>query len=120
MSVHTKSYQFLSDNLEKQGFDLKKVKARLKAQAIETPSWAFANSGTRFGTFPWPGAAVTTRNKLDDAALVHKMTGIAPSVAVHFPWDTPEDGDYDGMRQYAEDQGIRIGAVNPNVFQDHE
>ena len=120
MSSHTKSYQLLSENLVKQGFNLEQVKALLKKQAIETPSWAFANSGTRFGTFPWPGAAVTTRHKIDDAAMVHKMTGIAPSVAVHIPWDTPEDGDYNGIRQYAESQGIRIGAVNPNVFQDHE
>jgi len=51
---------------------------------------------------------------------VHKMTGIAPSVALHIPWDTPEDGDYGAMRQYAEKQGIRLGSINPNVFQDHE
>ena len=52
--------------------------------------------------------------------MVHKMTGIAPSVALHIPWDVPEDGDYVGMRQYAEAQGVRLGAINPNVFQDQE
>ena len=92
----------------------------LKAQHIETPSWGYANSGTRFKAFAWPGAARTTREKLDDAAMVHKMTGIAPSVAVHIPWDKPEDGDYAGMCQYAESKGITIGAVNPNVFQDDQ
>ena len=66
------------------------------------------------------GRRTTTRQKLDDAAMVHKMTGIAPSVAVHIPWDKPEDNDYTAMRQYAEAQGITIGAVNPNVFQDDE
>ena len=57
---------------------------------------------------------------MDDAAQVHKFTGIAPSVAIHIPWDKPADGDYAAMRQYAEAQGIQIGAVNPNVFQDNE
>jgi len=98
--------------------DVEAVKAALKRQVIETPSWGYANSGTRFKAFPWPGAATTTRQKLDDAAMVHKMTGIAGSVAVHIPWDVPEDNDYVAMCQYAEEQGIRIGAVNPNVFQD--
>ena len=92
----------------------------LKAQKIETPSWGYANSGTRFKAFAWPGAAVTTKEKLDDAAMVHKMTGIAPSVALHIPWDKPEDNDYDAMREYAEAQGIKLGAINPNVFQDDE
>ena len=99
---------------------MEQVKTAIKNHQIETPSWGYANSGTRFKAFPWPGAAVTTRQKMDDAAMVHKMTGIAPTVAIHIPWDVPEDGDYDAMRQYAEDQGVDIGAVNPNVFQDDE
>ena len=114
----TTAYEVLAENLEKQGLDVAQVKADLKAQNVETPSWGYANSGTRFKAFAWPGAATTTDQKLDDAAMVHKMTGIAHSVAIHIPWDKPADGDYDAMCQYAEDQGIRIGAVNPNVFQD--
>ena len=112
-------YELLAEDLEQQGIDVENVKAMLKAQKIETPSWGYANSGTRFKAFPWPGAAVTTREKLDDAAMVHKMTGIAPSVALHIPWDKPEDNDYTAMREYAEAQGIRLGAINPNVFQDN-
>jgi L-rhamnose isomerase / sugar isomerase len=118
MPVHQNAYALLSEQLEEQGIDIDAVKAALKQQRIETPSWGYANSGTRFKAFPWPGAAVTTRQKLDDAAIVQQMTGIAPSVAVHIPWDKPEDGDYTAMCQYAESQGLRIGAVNPNVFQD--
>jgi len=113
-------YELLAEDLTQQGIDIENVKARLKAQKIETPSWGYANSGTRFKAFAWPGAAVTTREKLDDAAMVHKMTGIAPSVALHIPWDKPEDNDYTAMRQYAEAQGITLGAINPNVFQDDE
>jgi L-rhamnose isomerase/sugar isomerase len=113
-----KAYEVLVEALTARGIDVEQVKAALKQQRIETPSWGYANSGTRFKAFPWPGAATTTRQKLDDAATVHRMTGIAPSVAIHIPWDKPEDGDYAGMCQYAEAQGIEIGAVNPNVFQD--
>jgi len=118
MAAHTAAYSALAEQLTAQGLDVQVVKAALKAQRVETPSWGYANSGTRFKTFPWPGAARTTREKLDDAATVHKFTAIAPSVAIHIPWDKPEDGDYAAMRQYAESRGVKIGAVNPNVFQD--
>jgi len=118
MTNYKAAYELLAESLAEQAADVAAVKAALKQQQIETPSWGYANSGTRFKAFAWPGAATTTRQKLDDAAQVHKLTGIAPSVAVHIPWDKPEDGDYAAMCQYAESQGIRIGAVNPNVFQD--
>ena len=120
MSKFSPAYEILAESLLAQGIDIEAVKAALKAQAVETPSWGYANSGTRFKAFAWPGAAVTTRQKIDDAAVVHKLTGIAPSVAIHIPWDKPEDGDYTAMREYAEEKGVRIGAVNPNVFQNDE
>lgn len=115
-----RGYAALAEDITAKGLDVAAIKTALKAQHIETPSWGYANSGTRFKAFAWPGAARTTREKLDDAAMVHAMTGIAPSVAVHIPWDKPEDGDYAGMCQYAESKGITIGAVNPNVFQDDQ
>jgi L-rhamnose isomerase / sugar isomerase len=118
MTTHRAAYELLAESLQSQGIDVAAVKAALKQQRIETPSWGYANSGTRFKAFSWPGAATTTRQKLDDAAIVHQLTGVAPSVAIHIPWDKPEDGDYDAMCQYAESRGITIGAVNPNVFQD--
>ncbi|MFN3332232.1 MAG: L-rhamnose isomerase [Caldilinea sp.] len=120
MANHLAAYEVLAEQLSDAGVDVAAVKAALKRQHIETPSWGYANSGTRLKAFAWPGAATTTQQKLDDAAMVHKMTGIAPSVAVHIPWDKPADEDYTAMRQYAEAQGIKIGAVNPNVFQDDE
>src|SRR5829696_148329 len=118
MTTHRAAYELLAESLQTEGIDVAAVKAALKQQRIETPSWGYANSGTRFKAFSWPGAATTTRQKLDDAAIVHQLTGVAPSVAIHIPWDKPEDGDYDAMCQYAESRGIKIGAVNPNVFQD--
>ncbi len=114
----TDAYTILAEQLAADGIDIESVAGSLRRQKIETPSWGYANSGTRFKAFPWAGAARTTSEKLDDAAQVQRMTGIAPSVAIHIPWDTPEDGDYAAMCQYAESRGVSIGAVNPNVFQD--
>src|SRR6516162_1436351 len=96
--------------------DLVAVKAALRAQRIETPSWAFGNTGTRFKVFAQPGVPRTVQEKIDDAGQVHKFTGVAPSVAVHIPWDAVDD--YPALAAYAKDQGIVIGTVNANVFQD--
>jgi L-rhamnose isomerase/sugar isomerase len=94
------------------------AKKQLLRQRIEIPSWGFANSGTRFGTFPQPGAARTLHDKLDDAATVHRFTGITPTVALHIPWDGTPDDDWDAVKAYADERGIVIGSINPNVFQD--
>lgn len=94
------------------------VRAALRAQRIETPSWGYVNSGTRFRTFPTAGAARTVLEKLDDAAEVHRLSGIAPSVALHIPWDRVED--WSGLREHARARGLRIGAINPNLFQDDD
>jgi L-rhamnose isomerase/sugar isomerase len=90
------------------------VLARLTRLEIETPSWGYGNSGTRFHVYPWPGAARTVWEKIADAALVHELTGCCPSVAIHIPWDRVDD--WAALRAYAEEHGIRIGAVNPNLF----
>ncbi len=89
---------------------------RLAALEIETPSWGYGNSGTRFHVFPWPGAARNVWERIDDAALVHRLTGCCPSVALHIPWDRVED--WSALREHASGQGIRIGAINPNLFGD--
>src|SRR6266700_2374934 len=96
--------------------DLTAVKSVLRAQRIETPSWAFGNTGTRFKVFAQPGVPRTVTEKIDDAAQVHKYTGVAPSVAVHIPWDAVDD--YGALAAYAKAQGVAIGTVNANVFQD--
>src|SRR5439155_17192722 len=89
---------------------------RLAALQIETPSWGYGNSGTRFHVYPWPGAARTVWERIDDAALVHALTGCCPSVALHIPWDRVES--WDELVRYAAERGIRIGAINPNLFGD--
>jgi len=98
--------------------DMTAVKQALRAQRIETPSWAYANSGTRFKVFPQPGVPRTAEEKIADAATVHRFTGIAPSVALHIPWDRVDD--YGALTAYARDLGVEIGAINTNVFQDED
>src|SRR5436189_575769 len=92
------------------------VLERLRRLEIETPSWGYGNSGTRFHVYPWPGAARDVRERIADAGLVHRLTGCCPSVAIHIPWDAVDD--YGELHRYAEEQGVRIGAVNPNLFGD--
>jgi L-rhamnose isomerase/sugar isomerase len=94
------------------------IKQELRQQWIETPSWAYGNTGTRFKVFRNPAAARTPYEKIDDAALVHRLTGVAPSVALHIPWDKVDD--YATLAKYASDAGLRIGAINPNVFQEDD
>lgn len=94
------------------------VKAALKTQAIETPSWAYGNSGTRFKVFHQPGVPRTPQEKLDDAAKVHELTGAAPSVALHIPWDRVDD--YGALAADAAERRLRLGAINANVFQDDD
>ncbi len=94
------------------------VLSELRGLEIETPSWGYGNSGTRFHVFPWPGAARTVWERIADAALVHRLTGACPSVAIHIPWDRVDD--WHELRGFAEEQGIRLGAVNPNLFQDDQ
>jgi L-rhamnose isomerase/sugar isomerase len=94
------------------------VKTALKEQRIETPSWAYGNSGTRFKVFAQPGVPRTPYEKLADAAQVHAFTGVAPSVAIHIPWDAVPD--YADLADHAKQLGVAIGAINPNTFQDDD
>ncbi|MEU0056978.1 L-rhamnose isomerase [Streptomyces sp. NPDC006334] len=98
--------------------DLAAVRAALKTQAVETPSWAYGNSGTRFKVFAQQGVPRTPQEKLDDAAKVHEFTGVAPTVALHIPWDRVED--YSALAKHAEDRGVGLGAINSNTFQDDD
>jgi L-rhamnose isomerase/sugar isomerase len=91
---------------------------RLAELAIEVPSWAYGNSGTRFKVFGTPGTPRGVEEKIADAAAVHRFTGLAPSVALHIPWDLVDD--FTALRAYAEDLGVRLGTINSNTFQDDD
>jgi len=94
------------------------IKRQLEHLAMEVPSWAYANSGTRFKVFGTPGTPRTVEEKIADAAAVHRFTGLAPSVALHIPWDMVDD--FGKLRAYAEDLGVRLGTINSNTFQDDD
>jgi len=98
--------------------DAESVKAVLRGQHIELPSWAFGNSGTRFKVFAQPGVPRDPFEKVADAAQVHRYTGVAPAVALHIPWDKVDD--YARLAAAAKEQGIKIGTINANVFQDDD
>lgn len=111
-------YDALAEQIAHRGIEIETVKQRLKHQHIETPSWGYGNSGTRFKVFAYPGAARNIYEKLHDAATVHRFTGVCPTIALHIPWDKVDD--WNALRQYAESLGIRIGAINPNLFQEDD
>ena len=94
------------------------ITGRLEALAIEVPSWAYGNSGTRFKVFGSAGTPRTVQEKIADAATVHRFTGLAPSVALHIPWDLVDD--FGALKAYAEDLGVALGTINSNTFQDDD
>ncbi|MFJ4851266.1 MULTISPECIES: L-rhamnose isomerase [unclassified Streptomyces] len=98
--------------------DFPAVKAALAAQRIETPSWGYGNSGTRFKVFAQAGVPRDPYEKLDDAGKVQEFTGVAPVVALHIPWDKVDD--YAALGRHAADRGLEIGAINSNTFQDDD
>lgn len=113
-----KRYERLAEYLSERGTDLQSVEKRLLAQRVETPSWGYGNSGTRFAVFAQPGVPRNPFEKIDDAAQVQKHTGICPGVAIHIPWDKVVD--YSELSNHARSLGMHIGAVNPNVFQEQD
>lgn len=92
--------------------------AQLEGQGIELPSWAFGNSGTRFRVFTTPGTPRDPFEKIADAAKVNEYTAVAPSVALHIPWDKVDS--YDDLRDHAEGLGVQLGTINSNTFQDED
>ncbi|MDQ0799899.1 L-rhamnose isomerase [Arthrobacter sp. SLBN-112] len=98
--------------------DVATALGRLEELAIEVPSWAYGNSGTRFKVFGTPGTPRTVQEKIADAAKVHELTGLAPTVALHIPWDKVDD--YAALKEYAAGLGVGLGTVNSNTFQDDE
>jgi L-rhamnose isomerase/sugar isomerase len=113
-----RAYALFEEQQRARGIDVEQVKAKLKALKIETPSWGYGDSGTRFKNFQKVGVPRNPFEKFDDAAQVHRLTGLAPSVAIHIPWDKVED--YSKLKSHAESLGLTIGAINPNLFQEDD
>src|SRR5262245_40297226 len=96
--------------------DFERLLEHIRALSVETPSWGYGNSGTRFKVFAQRGAARNLQEKLADAAMVHRLTRACPTVALHIPWDQTDD--WYAARRETEKLGLRIGAINPNLFQE--
>ena len=92
------------------------IKDRLGRLEVETPSWGYGDSGTRFAVFTQDGRPRNVFERVDDAATVHRLTGTAPAVALHFPWDAVDD--LGALRDHIASRGLRVGAINANLFQD--
>ncbi|MDP3068870.1 MAG: TIM barrel protein [Opitutaceae bacterium] len=97
---------------------LRRAREALDSFAVETPSWGFADTGTRFGKFFQDAAAIDLSDKLADAGHVHALTGCCPTVAVHVLWDFKPGEDPKAVARLARKHGVKIGAINPNLFQD--
>ncbi len=112
------AYSLFVQQQTDRGIDVEQVKARLKELKVETPSWGYGDSGTRFKVFQQVGVPRNPFEKLDDAAQVHRLTGLCPSVALHIPWDKVDN--YDQLQQHAASLNLTLGAINPNLFQDDD
>jgi L-rhamnose isomerase/sugar isomerase len=113
---HARDFGELADRLARAGHDAESVLAMVQAFEVALPSWAFATGGTRFGRFAGEGEPRTLREKMEDAALVHRLTGSTPRISLHIPWD--ETRDIDEVLNDARRLGIGFDAMNSNTFQD--
>lgn len=118
-------YDLLAKDLAGKGVRIDLIKRKVSDFAVEVPSWVFgAFGGGRFSGYLPPGAARDIYEKLDDVALVHKLTGATPRVSIHVGWDDPERAQFDKiqpdsfkkLKDYAAKQGLAIGTVNPTYF----
>ena len=116
IKIYNKEYVMSGTQLSVSAQDA--IRAAVRALPIETPSWGYGSGGTRFKLFQCPVAARTVHERIADAGLVHRLTGACPSVAIHIPWD--ETDDWAKLAAFAAEKGVRLGTVNPNLFQEEE
>jgi L-rhamnose isomerase / sugar isomerase len=116
MSLLDCEYPTLAAKLNSGGLNVAAIESKLAAFELETPSWGFGDSGTRFGVFPQPARPRNVFERIADAAEVNRLTGAAPAVALHFPWDAVDEPSE--ISDCLAEHGLRVGAINPNLFQD--
>ncbi len=111
-----KSFDYLSESLERTGSNAESIVQQLTEFQIAIPSWALGAGGTRFGRFSMGGEPRNLEEKIDDVGLLHALTGAAGAISLHIPWDTPED--FPAVRERAAAAGLSFDAMNSNTFQD--
>ena len=115
-AAHGRDLAVLGEQLQRRGMDVDVLIEQVRAFEVAVPSWALGTGGTRFGRFPGTGEPRDVFEKMEDAAVIHRLTGAAPRVSLHIPWDEP--GDARTLRDHASALGIAFDAVNSNTFQD--
>ncbi|MEW6742386.1 MAG: L-rhamnose catabolism isomerase [Planctomycetota bacterium] len=111
-----RDWRFLTDKLERRGFDIEELVRSARTLRVAIPSWGVGTGGTRFARFPGPGEPRNLLEKLDDCAAIQQLVRCTPAVSLHIPWDKPDDPH--ALRQYAADHGLSFDAMNSNTFQD--
>ena len=113
---HERDFQVLCEQLVRRGFDPERLVEQVRGFEVALPSWALGTGGTRFGRFPGPGEPRNVFEKMEDAAVIHRLTGATPCISLHIPWDEP--GDPVALKEHAAALGLSFDAVNSNTFQD--
>lgn len=116
LQQHERDLAALGERLARQGVRVDVVVEAVRRFEVALPSWALTSGGTRFGSFPGAGEPRDVFEKLDDAAVVHRLTGATPRVSLHIPWD--ETSDLAALREYAHALSLAFDAMNSNTFQD--
>lgn len=110
-----RDYETLGERLARRGIKIDRIKEKAAAFGVAVPSWGVGTGGTRFARFPGKGEPRGVFDKLDDCAVIHRLTGATPTVSLHIPWD---DADPAALREKARDLGLGFDAMNSNTFSD--
>jgi L-rhamnose isomerase/sugar isomerase len=108
-------YTALGEHLSRRGIDIERLKQKAAAFSVAVPSWGVGTGGTRFARFPGEGEPRNIFDKLDDCAVIHRLTGATPRVSLHIPWDKADPKE---LKAKAASLGLGFDAMNSNTFQD--
>jgi L-rhamnose isomerase/sugar isomerase len=79
-STVSSDYTALGIQLERRGIKIDDITRAVAKFKVAGPSWGVGTGGTRFGRFPGPGEPRNIFEKLEDCAVIHKLTGATPTV----------------------------------------
>jgi len=116
LGAHKRDTEHLGTRLDENKLDFEQIVEQIRTFEVAIPSWSLGTGGTRFGRFPGPGEPRDVYEKLEDISVISRLTGAAPRVSLHIPWDEPED--VRALVERAGEIGLGFDAVNSNTFQD--
>jgi L-rhamnose isomerase/sugar isomerase len=116
LPAHRENTEFLHTRFPDRSIVLEQTIEQISQFEVAIPSWALGTGGTRFGRVPGAGEPRDIYEKLEDISVIHRLTGAAPRVSIHIPWDEPDDAR--ALVESAGELGLGFDAVNSNTFQD--